>query len=211
MRSYNVSSELLLSVFFVLLSNYGREQSETSLSIQVSGTWCVYTWKHDLKTGTQINSFTFSPFGTQCREISWNLTCFLTPRPHAFSCLFFFSPKDWKSEPCEKTVEPQFVCQPHQTIGSFTHFVGGAMQSAQTKEGQDKLRESAESLYQQKDECCLWRTHHHIWCRQHRSEMCRKVCICACLQTSTLPPNNWFWSPPQHCLVVASREIKQER
>lgn len=75
MRSYNVSSELLLLVFFVLLSNYGREQSETSLSIQISGTWCVYTWKHDLKTGTQINSFTFSPFGTQCREISWNLTC----------------------------------------------------------------------------------------------------------------------------------------
>lgn len=77
----------------VLLSNYGREQSETSLSIQVSETWCVYMWKHNLKTGMQINSFTFSSFSTQCREIFRNLICTvfspqgLTPSLASFSFL----------------------------------------------------------------------------------------------------------------------------
>lgn len=32
------------------------------------------------------------------------------------------------------------------------------------------------------------------------------------LRTSAgISPNNWFWSPPRYCLLVASREIKAQR
>lgn len=168
---------------------------------------------HNLKTDAQINSFTLTLFRTQCREIFLK-GYFLSPKPCALFFLFLRQVKEltlW--EVCWAAV--------HQTIDSFTHFVGRVMQSVQTKEGQEKLRESTASLYQQRDERCLWRTHHIIISDADSFALkCgRKVCIRARLQISNPPthtqthtlPNNWFWSPPQDCLVVAAREIKQER
>lgn len=96
---------------------------------------------------------------------------------------------------CKKTVEPQLAGMPHQTIGSFTHFVGSTTQSVQTKEGQDKLRESAGSLYQRKDERCLQGTHHHIWCRQRRYEMLEEGVAFVSVCRRPPPPNSPTTTP----------------
>lgn len=108
--------------------------------------------------------------------------------------------------------ERQFACMPRQTIAALTHLGGGTARCRpRQRKGEDKVRESTGSLFQQRDERCLWSTH-HIWCRRHHSPARSVVDVCVRRPLPPHhPPNNWFWSAPRHCLVVASREIKQER
>lgn len=156
----------------------------------------------------------FRAFSTQCRRISSNLTS-LPSHPEASShlsplLLFFEQLKELAlREVCWAAL--RLYASPDNSRSQSLWRRRDA-RPAQTKEGKDKVRESTVSLHQQRDERCLWSTH-HIWCRQHHSPVWNVEGRCVCVRVCPRlpPPNNWFRSPPQHCLVVASREIKQER